>query len=84
MLAKVGENWKVAFVDYGNTSEVPIADMRPLKEEHASLPAQSINCLLRGCDKSDWPKEELDKFEAATNEIELDVMNNLKYVTKFS
>jgi hypothetical protein len=76
VLAKVGDNWKVAFVDYGNSSEVSIADMRPLKEEHASLPAQSIHCLLRGCEKSDWPKEDVDKFEAATLDIELDVINN--------
>lgn len=61
------------FVDYGNTSEVSIADMRPLKEEHASLPVQGIRCLLRGCSKSDWSKDEKEKFEAAALDIVLDV-----------
>jgi Tudor domain len=76
VLSKVGENcWKVSFVDYGNTSEVSIADMRLLKEEHASVPALSINCLLRGCGKSDWPEEEVDKFDATTNEFDFDVIN---------
>jgi hypothetical protein len=75
-MAKVGENcWKVLFVDYGNTSKVSITDMRLLKEEHASVPALSISCLLRGCERSDWPKEEVDKFEDATKGIELEVIN---------
>lgn len=75
MLAKTDEKWKVSFVDYGNTSEVSIADMRPLKEEHASLPAQSIPCLLRGFDKSEWAIEDVGKFDDATRDATLDVIN---------
>lgn len=82
MLTKVGDKWNVAFVDYGNTSEVPIADMRPLKEDQASLPAQGINCLLRGFEKSDWPKELSDKFEA-TADIELDVITAYLFDSNF-
>jgi hypothetical protein len=81
VLSKVNQNWKVTFVDSGKTSVVSIADMRPLQLEHASLPAQSINCLLRGCDKSEWSKEEVDKFKAATKDVELEVTK--QYLIKF-
>jgi hypothetical protein len=74
VLAKVGATWKVKYVDYGNRSEVLIADMRPLKLKHTSLPAQSIKCLLRGCDNSDsWSKEKVDKFKAAIKDREIEV-----------
>jgi Tudor domain len=79
VLTKAGENWKVSFVDYGNTSEVSIADIRPLKEEHASLPVQGINCILRGCSKSDWSHEEIDKFDAVTKNVALDVIYIMFY-----
>jgi len=58
----MGDACSVFFVDYGNTHQVSNLDTRPIKEEHARLPAQSFNCLLRGFDKTEWTEEGADEF----------------------
>jgi len=72
----MGDKYKVFYVDYGNTREVPNLDTRPIKEEHARLPAQSFNCLLRGCDITEYTEEEVDKFEAIIRD-ELEVQSHI-------
>lgn len=41
-------NIKVHFVDYGNTEEVPLANIRQISSSFLTLPFQGIKCWLSG------------------------------------
>ena len=43
-----GREVKVNYVDYGDTSTVPLSSIRTLKPEFSSLPAQAVQCCLKG------------------------------------
>ncbi|XP_059473656.1 maternal protein tudor-like isoform X2 [Neocloeon triangulifer] len=81
---KCNQRYKVAFLDYGNVSEVDKMDVRTLKPEQAKLPAQSIHCALRGTKDSNWSSEELEIFETLLLDKEIQVTIVAKMKDKFS
>ncbi|ESO96874.1 hypothetical protein LOTGIDRAFT_159624 [Lottia gigantea] len=47
-LIKDGDKITVYFLDYGNTSEVSVKEIRKLNPDHLQLPAQAIHCCFVG------------------------------------
>ena len=44
---------KVSFIDYGNTEQVSVNNIRPLSAEIAHIPVQAIPCVLFGIKVTD-------------------------------
>lgn len=53
ILAKCGESFTVAFVDWGEMDLVQLSDIRPLLPEFAELPAQALKAQLYGVKPTD-------------------------------
>ena len=53
------------FQDYGNTDTVSVKNMKELREEFRSLPAQAVGCSLDGVKPSaaTWSEDASVKFE---------------------
>lgn len=60
-----GRDVTVFFLDYGNTETVSAGNIRELKEEFRTLPAQAIKCGLSGVAPASgrWTEEAAAKFE---------------------
>ena len=52
----------VFFVDYGDTRSLPLAEVRPLRPEHAALAGQAIRCCSSDVGRSGrttWSEQEV-------------------------
>ncbi|KAF0291967.1 Tudor domain-containing protein 1 [Amphibalanus amphitrite] len=62
----------VFFVDYGDTRSVSLAEVRPLRPEHAALAGQAIRCCSSDVGRSgrtNWSEQEIESFRAAVMEV---------------
>ena len=55
----------VHFVDYGNVETVSYGKIKEIQPEFVKLPAQGVHCKLFCPHKSDYTKEESDRFSNA-------------------
>ena len=69
-----GESIDLFYIDYGDTATLPLGSIRPLKPEFSSLPAQAINCCLKGCSTNQQPENFQDLI--LEQEFELQVIGN--------
>ena len=51
-----GREVKVSYIDYGDTATVPLSSIRTLKPEFSSLPAQGVQCCLKGFSAKQGPE----------------------------
>ena len=51
-----GREVKVTYIDYGDTATVPLSSIRSLKPDFSSLPAQAVQCCLRGFSSNKGPE----------------------------
>ena len=60
-----GPEATVFFLDYGNTDTVSVGNVKELKEEFRSLPAQAVSCGLKGVTPSsgEWTEHASAAFE---------------------
>ena len=60
----------VYFVDYGNSDEVLLEQVKKLKDEDVALPKLAIKCSLQGisCENEDWSDDLLELFSTMTVE----------------
>uniref|UniRef100_A0A8C5T4H4 Tudor domain containing 1 n=1 Tax=Malurus cyaneus samueli TaxID=2593467 RepID=A0A8C5T4H4_9PASS len=65
--------FQVSFVDYGNTEEVPLDNIRPIPSSFLKLPFQAIKCWLSGIKpgNSKWNPEATTRFHMYTSGLEL-------------
>ena len=54
-----GESIGVFYIDYGDSATLPRSSIRSLKPEFSSLPAQAVNCSLKGYSSN----QELENFK---------------------
>ncbi|NXN89836.1 TDRD1 protein, partial [Bombycilla garrulus] len=64
---------RVSFVDYGNTEEVPLDNIRQISASFLKLPFQAIKCWLSGIKpgNSKWNPEATRRFRMFTSGLEL-------------
>ncbi|NXB63140.1 TDRD1 protein, partial [Struthidea cinerea] len=64
---------QVSFVDYGNTEEVPLDNIRQISSSFLKLPFQAIKCWLSGIKpgNSKWNPEATTRFHMYTSGLEL-------------
>ncbi|NWW15959.1 TDRD1 protein, partial [Falcunculus frontatus] len=64
---------RVSFVDYGNTEEVPLHNIRQISSSFLKLPFQAIKCWLSGIkpENSKWNPEATARFHMYTSGLEL-------------
>ena len=64
---------EVLYVDYGNIEQLPIARIKELKPQFASLPQQAIPCCLYGVSPSaaSWTDKAIEEFQNAIVDKEL-------------
>ncbi|NXH27611.1 TDRD1 protein, partial [Myiagra hebetior] len=64
---------RVSFVDYGNTEEVPLDNIRQISSSFLKLPFQAIKCWLSGIkpENSKWNSEATTRFHMCTSGLEL-------------
>ncbi|XP_031971564.1 tudor domain-containing protein 1 isoform X1 [Corvus moneduloides] len=64
---------QVSFVDYGNTEEVPLDNIRQISSSFLELPFQAIKCWLSGIKpgNSKWNPEATTRFHRYTSGLEL-------------
>ncbi|NXD02933.1 TDRD1 protein, partial [Certhia familiaris] len=64
---------RVSFVDYGNTEEVPLDNIRQISSSFLKLPFQAIKCWLSGIKpgNSKWNPEATRRFHMHTSGLEL-------------
>uniref|UniRef100_A0A8C3QF86 Tudor domain containing 1 n=1 Tax=Cyanoderma ruficeps TaxID=181631 RepID=A0A8C3QF86_9PASS len=64
---------RVRFVDYGNTEEVPLDNIRQISASFLNLPFQAIKCWLSGIKpgNSKWNPEATKRFHMYTSGLEL-------------
>ncbi|NXO12437.1 TDRD1 protein, partial [Oriolus oriolus] len=64
---------RVSFVDYGNTEEVPLSNIRPISSSFLKLQFQAIKCWLSGIKpgNSKWNPEATTRFHMYTSGLEL-------------
>ncbi|XP_056350433.1 tudor domain-containing protein 1 isoform X1 [Oenanthe melanoleuca] len=64
---------RVSFVDYGNTEEVPLKNIRQISSSFLKLPFQAIKCWLSGIKpgSSKWNPEATRRFHMYTSGLEL-------------
>ena len=51
-----GNSIAVFYIDYGDTATIPLSSIRSLKPQFSSLPAQAVNCCLKGCSANQEPE----------------------------
>jgi len=51
-----GEIIDVLYIDYGDSASLPLSSIRSLKPEFSSLPAQAVNCSLKGYSSNQEPE----------------------------
>jgi tudor domain-containing protein 1/4/6/7 len=82
----------VKFVDYGNSENVHISDLKELDDRFLELPMQALECTLYGIQptngKIEWPQDAIELFQALTGEKHLvcylsNVANNVAEVFLF-
>ena len=64
----------IFYIDYGNTEDVPRADVRTLESQFCALPAQVLRCSLDGVSPlpaGDWSSECITKFQEAVLDQEV-------------
>ena len=64
-----GESVDVFYIDYGDSTSLPLSSIRSLKPNLSSLPAQAVNCSLKGYSNNPGPENFKDlvieqEFEA--------------------
>ncbi|XP_033371648.1 tudor domain-containing protein 1 isoform X1 [Parus major] len=64
---------RVSFVDYGNTEEVPLDNIRQISSSFLKLPFQAIKCWLSGIKpaNSKWSPEATKRFHMYASGLEL-------------
>ncbi|XP_039927651.1 tudor domain-containing protein 1 isoform X2 [Hirundo rustica] len=64
---------RVSFVDYGNSEEVPLDNIRQISPSFLKLPFQAIKCWLSGVKpgNSKWNPEATERFHMYTSGLEL-------------
>ncbi|KAI1236184.1 Tudor domain-containing protein 1 [Lamprotornis superbus] len=64
---------RVSFVDYGNTEEIPLHNIRQISSSFLKLPFQAIKCWLSGIKpgNSKWNPEATRRFHMCTSGLEL-------------
>ncbi|KAK7099992.1 fap1 adhesin-like [Littorina saxatilis] len=67
-----GPEATVFFIDFGNNDTVSVGNVKELKEEFRSLPAQAVSCALSGVRPSSgqWSEDASAKFEDVVMENE--------------
>lgn len=70
VINKDGDDLCVLFVDYGNTSQVNIADMREIPPDLVETPPQALLCELEGFDSScgSWNSNAVNELSAITTD----------------
>ncbi|XP_055005163.1 tudor domain-containing 6 [Boleophthalmus pectinirostris] len=68
LLNRIGDEVSLLFVDYGNTSQVKIGDLREIPPQLIQTPLQAFLCELEGFDSSEgsWESSAADMFSALT------------------
>ena len=64
----------IFYIDYGNTEDVPRADVRTLESQFCALPAQVLRCSLDGVSPlpaGDWSSKCITKFQEAVLDQEV-------------
>ena len=51
-----GREVKVTYIDYGDTATVPLSSIRSLMPDFSSLPAQAVQCCLKGFSSNKGPE----------------------------
>ena len=56
------------FLDHGNSEVTTLESLRKLPEKFATLPVQSVRCMLGGVRSTDgpWQKDAIDLFTEMT------------------
>jgi len=75
----------IRFIDYGNTQQSKISDLKEINAQFLQLPVLAVECTLGGQNTS-WTAEETEKFKMVTGEEKLTVevtgQENGKYVVR--
>jgi len=69
------ERASVFYIDYGNTEDVPMSDVKELDPQFCVLPAQALRCSLEGIAPlvGTWSPECVKKFQEAVLEQDVQV-----------
>lgn len=69
-----GESVNVFYIDYGDTSTLPLKKIRTLRPEFAALPAQAVQCCLKGFSHGGEPEN--FKHLVMDQEFDLQVLSS--------
>lgn len=75
----------VRFIDYGNTQQAKVSDLKEIEPQFLKLPVLAVECTLDD-KKTTWTTEQTEKFKAVTGEekmsAEVTGKENVKYVVR--